>query len=235
MRNLPPKPAYPLGIDDNYTLYLVYNTTESLLSVDNEPWSEEIEIVPAVNDEVWANNGFGNINGELFYYDAVTKNENGKIIKLRKCIRNLGGTQTQYNSINGGSAICPRNESVVRGLVVAEHHNQLLEAVYQLERFIGYNYDLNQETLDFRIRCLKEVPLCLDDFCATVNNFTIDILSNDECIGIDLRYNITIEGSYTQFLLDFGDGSQTSSTLSGTHSYSPGVKVDPILIVTSNK
>ena len=131
MRNIPPKPVYPLGIDNNYTLYLVHNTTESLLSIDNEPWSEEIDIVPVANDKsnVWADNGFGNINGELFYYDAVTKNSNDKIIKLRKCIRNLGGLQTQYNSVNGGSVICPRNESVVRGLVVAEHHNQLLETI----------------------------------------------------------------------------------------------------------
>jgi hypothetical protein len=238
-RNIPPKSVYPLGIDNDYTLYLVHNTTESLLAYDNQPWAEEIDIVPVASDQsnVWASNGFGTINGELFYYDTVKTNEYGKVVALCKCARNLGGQPTQYNSIKGGSSICLRNESVVRGLVVAEHHNQLLDAIYNLEKFIGYNFDANQTTLDFRIRCLQAVPICLDDVCPTVSNFTTSTSTstNTDCSGVDLAYNITVQGSYNNFIISFGDGTQITSSLSGTYTYAPNTKIDPVLIISNSK
>jgi hypothetical protein len=43
-QNFIPQPIYPLGIDSDYTLYKVHNTTESFLVVDNEAWSETIYI-----------------------------------------------------------------------------------------------------------------------------------------------------------------------------------------------
>ena len=36
----PPVPVYPKAIDSNYTLYLVYNTTETKLAADNSPWAQ---------------------------------------------------------------------------------------------------------------------------------------------------------------------------------------------------
>jgi hypothetical protein len=45
-RGFPPQPVFPQAIDSDYTLYVVYNTTESHISVDNEPWAEEIAIHP---------------------------------------------------------------------------------------------------------------------------------------------------------------------------------------------
>ena len=47
----PPQPVYPNAIDSDFTLFLVYNTTESVLAVDNEAWSTEIEIVPVKSYE----------------------------------------------------------------------------------------------------------------------------------------------------------------------------------------
>ncbi len=84
--NFPPSSVFPTGIDSNRTLYLVHNTTESALAADNEPWSDTIDIVPVDADspEIWAENGFGTINGELFYYDAVGKDSNGKINQLNQ-------------------------------------------------------------------------------------------------------------------------------------------------------
>lgn len=40
----PPVPVYPQAIDSDYTLYLVYDTTETRLAVDNSAWSQEIDI-----------------------------------------------------------------------------------------------------------------------------------------------------------------------------------------------
>lgn len=81
----PPVPVFPNDIDSDYTLFLVHNTTETRLCLDNSAWAEEISIVPVSADrpEIWADNGFGNIEGELFYYDSVEKNGNGKVVKLK--------------------------------------------------------------------------------------------------------------------------------------------------------
>jgi hypothetical protein len=235
--NFPPEPVYPLAIDTNRTLYLVYNTTESVLAVDNEPWSDEIEIVPVGNNdpELWADNGFGTIDGELFYYDSVEKNSSGKVFKLKKCLRNLGGEQTHYNSRVGGSVLCPTTTgTIVRGLVVAEHHNQIAKAIHQVEEFIGRNFDPDVATLDFRIRCLQEVPICDDDVCTTINSFVVNRLETTGavgCVGVTIEYSVDIQGAFTGYRLDFGDGTFTTTEIEGSHTYSPGAVIDPIVVI----
>ena len=71
----PPQPSFPLAIDSDRTLFLVHNTSEAKTTKDNSAWGEEIEIEPVAPDqnEIWADNGFANISGEMFYYDAVEK------------------------------------------------------------------------------------------------------------------------------------------------------------------
>src|SRR4051812_18034061 len=95
----PPTPVYPYGIDSDSTLYLVHNTSEAPLSSNNEAWSEEIVIEPRKTgeDEVWPDNGFATISGEMFYYDAVDKNDDDYVYKLKRCVRNLGGSHTKMN------------------------------------------------------------------------------------------------------------------------------------------
>ena len=63
---LPPTPVFPIGIDTDRTLYRVNNTVEALTSTANQPWSDEIQIVPVAEEkpEQWALNGFANIAGE---------------------------------------------------------------------------------------------------------------------------------------------------------------------------
>lgn len=221
----PPQPVYPYGIDTDYTLFLVYNTTESELVEDNEPWSEDIIIEPraASQPEVWADNGFANINGELLYYDAVDKDANGKVYKLRRCARNLGGDPTQFNTAG----------TMVRGFVVAEHHNQLVDAIILTEQFIGFNETTDTETLDWRIRNLQAVPIIFDDFGCPDVVFDFKVVSSNPSSGTVVNYSVDVTGSFNEFLLSFGDGSTTSSIQEGTHTYAPNANIDPIVTFTS--
>lgn len=221
----PPQPVFPNGIDSDYTLFLVYNTSEAVIVEDNEPWAEEIVIKPRTKNqnEIWADNGFANINGELLYYDAVEKDSNGKVYKLKRCARNLGGNPTQFNTAG----------NMVRGFVVAEHHNQLVDAIILTEKFIGYDLTDDESTLDWRIRQLEEVPIITDDFGCPDVTFYFTVVSSDPSSGTIIDYRIDITGSYNQFSLNFGDGSTTSSTQSGTHTYAPNAKIDPVVIFKS--
>jgi len=217
----PPQPSYPLAIDSDRTLFLVYNTSEAKTTSENSAWQEEIEIepVPAEQEgDIWADNGFANISGELFYYDAVEKNSDGKIFKFKRCARNIGGKQTRHNP----------SGTWVRGFVIAEHHNQLVDATISAE---SYLMELQDE-----ISMLESEPSCTDDaYCVDVLLETREVEeSSDNCSGATIEYQIVINGVFNSFNLDFGDGQSTSSAQSGTHVYAPGTNIDPIVTVTSN-
>lgn len=305
MSKPPPNILYPRKYDSDETLFLVYNTSESILIKDNPPWSETIEIKPSPQ-ELWANNGFANINGELFYYNSVELNFNpevnvsnillnssgvfvkenhglidgsivnfqtatssflvgtnyyvveatqnnfklsikkngsalspigssntsgivlvvGRVCKFKECVRNMGGKQTKLNYAG----------AKVRGFVVAEHHNQIVDAIISLENFIGYNFTDNQSTLDWKIRNLNSLPTIFDDHSCPSVNFTFDIIDNNLTTGITAQYSITIDNSTasTNFRLDFGDGQYTTTEYQGTHTYSIGSNYDPTLSVFNN-
>jgi len=228
MFRFPPQPQYPNAIDSDYTLFLVYNTTQARLASDNEAWSSELAIVPVAPNalEIWANNGFGNINGELFYYDSVNKNSNGKVDTLTRVARNLGGTKTQFN--NAGTW--------VRGFVVAEHHNQLVDAVIDLEGFIGENFAPDVATLDYRIRHLQALNIIFDDFSCPNVDFNFSIASSDPATGILTNYQIIVDANstFTSFRLDFGDGTFTTNTFAGQHLYAANAQIDPVLTIGNN-
>jgi hypothetical protein len=225
----PPVPVFPEAIDSDYTLFLVHNTTETRLCQDNSAWAEEIDIVPVGEDkcEIWADNGFGNIEGELFYYDSVDKDESGKVKKLKGCARNLGGKRTRFN---------PKG-TWVRSFVVAEHHNQIATAILKVEDFVGYNFDPRQETLDWRIRNLQELDVIFDDYNCPDVNFIFTIVENNPTTGIlaDYSVQITPPGNINTFRLDFGDGTFTTSALSGTHRYAQNASIDPIVSVGNDQ
>lgn len=227
----PPVPIFPKGIDNNYTLFLVHNTTETKICTENSAWADEIEIIPVKPDrpEIWADNGFGNISGELFYYDYVEKNEHGKVVKLKRCARNLGGTHTRYNPPG----------TWVRSFVVAETHNQLVNAILNIQDFVGFNFDPRQETLDWRIRNLEALQVIFDDFACPDVVFTFNIIENDPVTGILAEYlvEITPAGSTSNanFRLDFGDGEFTTTDLQGSHRYPVNATIDPVVTVSNNK
>jgi hypothetical protein len=224
-QGFPPAPIFPIGIDSDYTLYLVYNTTETVTSVDNQAWEDEIAIVPVGEDEseIWADNGFATIEGELLYYDAVDTDVNGKVAKLKRCARNLGGKQTKFN-LAGTS---------IRGFVVAEHHNQLVDAIIAVEDFVGVNFDTDVETLDYRIRNLDDTPVIFDDFTCPDVTLNFEIIENDPATGIVAQYLVEVTGTYGNYTLDFGDGT-TTNTLQGTHTYAPNSTIDPVVTISNN-
>lgn len=215
----PPPPAYPLGIDNDRTLYKVYDTTEARLSVDNEPWSEILQIVPVAADknEIWPDNGYATIEGEIFYYDSVERDINEKIYKLKGCIRNIGGEHTKWNKAG----------TWVRGFVMAEHHNQIVEAAINLEDYV--------DQITVKAQLLYQEPDCVDDHnCA---NVTFSFKHNDtlsgSCEGEVYDYIVNIVGAYTGYQIDFGDGN-SSTNLNGQYTYAPNAVVNPIVTVTNN-
>jgi PKD repeat protein len=230
----PPEPVFPLAIDSDRTLFLVYNTTETRLAVNNQAWAEEIEIVPvgASDPEIWADNGFGTIEGELFYYDAVDKNADGKVFRLKRIARNLGGKPTKFNTAGVW----------VRSYIIAEHHNQLVDAICRIEKFIGIECTEEQlaacpddnDTLDCRIRRINAEPPCQDDFSCPDVDFAFEIISTDPCEGTVVQFDVGILGSFTQFRLDFGDGNFTTSEQTGTHTYAPNAIIDPVVNVAND-
>lgn len=227
--NFPPIPVFPKRIDSDYTLFVVFNTTETRLSANNFAWAQEISIVPVKEDEneIWADNGYGNIEGELFYYDSVEKNEHNKVIKLKGCIRQIGGEKTKYN----------KRGTWIRSYVVAEHHNQLSNCIMKIEDFVGRNFDTRLETLDWRIRNLQDLDIIFDDFSCPDVNFTFNIIENSQTTGILAEYliEITPPGSISSFRLDFGDGEFTTSNLSGQHRYALNARIDPVVKVSNDK
>ena len=216
--SLPPKSVYPLAYDTDYTLLEVYNTSESKLAANNQAWAEEIPIVPApdLSPEMWADNGFANISGELLYYDSVDRDNNGQVSKLKRCARNLDGSHTKFNAA----------DSFVRGFVVAEHHNLLADAIIAIEN-VSYDLEDGLDTLD--------LPVCIDDCgCPDVTFSVITSSLSDPCSGVVLTYSVNIvSGDYQSVTIDFGDGT-TSTVLQGVHTYPPGQVVDPVVTVLND-
>jgi len=223
----PPQPVFPFGIDSDQTLFLVYNTTESRLASDNQAWAEEIDIVPVASgkDEIWPENGFATLEGEILYYDAVEKDDNDKINKLKRCVRNLGGKHTKFNLAG----------TDIRAFVMAEHHNQIADTILRIEDFVGENFTPTQVTLDWRIRNLQALPVIFDDFTCPDITFQIDTISSDATSGTIVQYNVIINGNFSAFRLDFGDGTFTDSVLTGTHQYAPSATIDPVITVSNTK
>jgi hypothetical protein len=223
----PPTPAFPYGIDDDRSLFLVYNTAEAPLTANNSAWADEVSVRPRKSGqtEVWADNGFATISGEMFYYDAVEKNGDGYVTKLKRCVRNLGGQHTRFNEAG----------TMVRGFVVAEHHNQLVDALTLVEGFVGENFSPEEATLDWRIRNLRAADPIFDDFDCPDVTFSFVVLEDNPATGILAAYSIEVVGRYTDFTLNFGDGNFTKSVGSGTHQYAPNAIVDPVITITNDK
>ena len=270
-QNFIPQPIYPHGIDTDYTLFQVKNTTESTLSQDNQAWSEIIHIRayenPYLNEDPWPENGFATLDGELLYYGSTEKDyTTGKVIVLKDCIRNLNTSKTTKKIISGftdervasgftsvsGAGVTedaiigiqtvgsgkPTHYNLagtpIKGFVVAEHHNQLVKAIVNVENFIGIDFDENQKTLDWKIRNLFNTTPIFDDYGCPDVNFTVTTLKKDQNSGTLISFNLSITGDYKTFRIDFGDGTSTTNTLSGTHLYPVSVVIDPVVNVESN-
>jgi hypothetical protein len=222
--NPPPIGSYPIALDTNYSLFLVYNTAETVLIADNQPWASEILIQAVDGSEIWADNGFANLSGELFYYDSVSKDINGKVNKFTSCVRNLGGSQTRYNVAG----------TWVRGFVIAEHHEQIADAILAVEGFVGISNSLDTTTLDYRIRHLAVTSPVFDDFGCPDITFTFTTVSTDPIVGTLINYSVSITGNGS-FSLQFGDGTSTTTQATGSHLYAPHANIDPVVVLTNSQ
>ena len=151
-QNLPPSSQYPKKYDTDRTLFQVYNTTESVLIAAAEQFDTTLYIkpVPADKPEIWADNGYATISGEVLYYENVSKDQyTGKVNALLNCLRNIGGKKSKFNPAG----------TDIRGFVMAEHHNQLARAIVNTENFIGYTETPDQNTLDWKIRNLAGLQI----------------------------------------------------------------------------
>jgi len=228
-----PNSIYPFDFDSDYTLFKVFNNTQSILSESLPADSTTISIIAELPSdvEVWPDNGFATIQDELIYYDDVTKNASGKVCILKKCYRGLEGEAKNY----------PAGTQIF-GNVVAQTHNQLAEAIIQIETVIGELADALNRTpapsKDFN------VPAMIDsEFSRSLQQNLTNLLSytyanDDTCPQVDVEFNVDIPvaaGTTAEFCvriypwdaswdytLDFGDGDIETVLFAGTHEY-PGV------------
>ena len=136
-------------------------------------------------------------------------------------------------SLNGVPAVFRPAGTWVRGLVVAEHHNRLVAANLRTQDFVGRNFDPRPETLDWRIRNLRELEVAADDHACPEVTLDWFVLEDHPVRGTLARFRISVESGGGAFRLDFGDGTVTTTDRAGTHRYGPGARVDPVLTVTT--
>lgn len=202
----------------------------------------EISPVNPNESEVWADNGFVKINNELVYYDDVEKDKYNKVYKLIKCSRGIESIAKDHNK---GDAIY--------GTVVAQQHNQLVNAIINIQRTIGDLQDtLNQNDLTTPTQALRlmDSPDSIDNVMsmnmALTNLSVYPPISDDACPDIEFIFNILetspstqaefcvrIYGNYLTYRLDFGDGTHTTTEFAGTYTYPMGATVNPVVTVTS--
>jgi len=222
----PPTSQYPQNYDSDYTLLNVYNTTESILTKSAEQFDTTLYIKPVDADkpEVWADNGYATISGEVLYYENVSKDQyTSKVNGLLNCLRNIGGKSSKFNAAG----------TDIRGFVMAEHHNQLARAIVNTENFIGYTENPDQATVDWRVRNLAGLPQIGDDSGCPDVTFYYTTISSSPVTGTEISYEIIINGNINSFILDFGDGTSETNSLIGTHIYPPNFVVDPVLTVVN--
>jgi hypothetical protein len=225
-QNLPPTSQYPKKYDTDRTLFRVYNTTESVLIISAEQFDTTLYIKPVDADkpEIWADNGYATISGEVLYYENVgVEQYTGKVNALFNCLRSIGGVKSKFNPAG----------TDIRGFVMAEHHNQLARSIVNTENFIGYSENPDQTTLDWRIRNLNALDQITDDSNCPDVVFYYLISSQSPVTGTTISYVININGNITDFQLDFGDGAIETNALTGTHVYPANFVVDPVLTVNS--
>ena len=229
-----PQVSYPTALDSNYTLFNVYNSSQSILAKDLNIEDINIEVVPK-DTEIWADNGFITISSELIYYDKIERNKNNKVYLLKNCVRNLEGQAEFYLS---GTAIY--------GNVVAQLQNQLVDAVLAIEDTIGDISGILNFTPQ-RAKGLTTLAEVDHTFSQSLNNTLTTMLGyapvgDDNCPDVEFDFNITgslaefcvrIYGEYVSFQIDFGDGNSTTQELSGTHQYSGGGPWNPTVTVVT--
>jgi hypothetical protein len=220
-----PQPVYPNGYDTDRTLYKVTNFGETVLSEDLPAWSNIINVTPVSRNEIWPENGYVTIKGELIYYDNIVKDpSSGKVIQLIKCIRNI-------NNVN---PYLYKKNTDVRQFVIAQHHNSLARAIVNLQNLLGYENNTDIKTIDRKIKTINNIISLGDDCECPQANFSYNIVSTDTSSGTIISYSLVIYGKFNSFRIDFGDGKATTTSSFGTHTYPPNIPINPAVRIFQN-
>ena len=226
MGTILPLSSYPSELDTNKTLFQVYNTSETVLSQALLSWQTTIYIVPVKSGkpELWADSGYVTIEGELIYYSGVTR-VSGAVTQFNSCIRRVNGTPPKNNPVG----------TSVRGFVIAEHHNNLARALVNIESFVGITNSTDKESIIWKLNYINSLLPYTDDAGCPQLEFYYTIISEDPIRGTEIFYNLTINSSqeYTGFVINFGDGTNETELLSGTHFYTPNKKIQPVATVNA--
>ena len=206
----------------------------------------KIDIVPVKNTdiEIWPDNGFATLPGEIVYYDTVEKNDNGKVVSLKRCVRAIEGTAKQY--LIG---------TPIYGMVVAQHHNQLVRSIIEIEKTIGQLADtLNRTPLppkEFGVTAQVDLGFNASLTAAMDSLLKIQSIQDDTCPDVQFEFNVGVpiaggtqaeyclriypyDPATTTFEIDFDDGTIETSILQGTHTFAFGGPYSPTAQITTS-
>lgn len=210
-----PVSRFPDELDNNESLFEVFNMSESVLSKDFNITDLEISIVPREwnTTQLWSHyGGFLNIEGEIIYYKSVefenhpnppsstnpqvtffndnniTEEEKNKYRRVTK-FKNLIRYANSRNHVIGES---------IRGYVMSQHHNALKDALLGIETLIGIDNSFDHLSLDFRLRDLEELNVEQDDINCPYGTFWYEILSSDDFNKV-VQFHISVIGDFDSF------------------------------------
>lgn len=211
-------PKFPDDIDTNNELYHVFNTSESPLRLDFSMSDDKINIVPRKwgEPEIWhKGSGIINVEGELIHYAGViieedpnapnsvnpqyrffddpsipeeTKNKYQRVIAFTDLNRGINFTRPRFHS----------KGEWVRGYVMADHHNALMNAILGVENLIGIDNSLDHSSLDYKLRDLSELVDEVEDEECPYGVFWYEILNTTGTIKT-VQFHINIIGDYESF------------------------------------
>ena len=211
----------------------------------------DITPVAANDDEIWPTSGDIRIvdpttHDEYISYTSVAYDGSGKVHQLLGCTRPLawqvdhaagitvegltpkvGGCVYEFRNcfrgISGTTATIHAPGTKVRGYVMAEHHNNIAQAIINLETNVSAMRDLITE-MELVERPRDECPVAW---------FHYHIVETTRQGNYTVQFSISIEGDYSSFTFYFGDGTSVSDDLNPSHTYSPSATFDPSINVNS--
>lgn len=213
------QPRFPTGLDDDFTLYHVFNTSEAALSSPVGVYDDEISIEPRgwSDPEVWAaTGGIVNIEGEIVRYSSVITEERtppppvdpnfsffddpNVADEEKSKYKRVVGFSGLERGIGATSARQHFEGEIVRGFVMAEHHNALGAAIIGAESLIGIDNSTDHDSIDYRLRDLEELVVENDDIDCPYGVFWHEELSRDG-FSKEIQFHVTIIGEYERFEL----------------------------------
>jgi hypothetical protein len=125
-------PNYPVSLDDDVSLFLAVNNKRTTLT---SSISDSDLTIPVVTTSGFPDTGF------------ITILSNPDDITLAEAISYNSITPTQFNATVRGAGGTPNNnhntQDNVDLTVMAEHHNEIKDAVIELEKFVGVSGSTN--------------------------------------------------------------------------------------------